>query len=192
MSKEESKQPSFFQELIKLSLIVALIVVPIRVFIAQPFIVNGASMRPAFKTGNYLIVDQISYRFENPARGDVVVFKYPKNPSIFFIKRIVGLPGETVKIRDGNIIIVNDKHPNGVKLDSPSYINPENNGRNLTQKLEGNEYFVMGDNRAASLDSRKWGPLAEKFIVGKAFLRLFPFNKMGLMPGYVDIQLQTN
>ena len=180
----EPKKENLLKEVLKFSLIAILIVAPIRIFIAQPFIVSGSSMEPTFQTKQYLIVDQISYRFEKPKRGEVVIFKYPNNLSTFFIKRIVGLPGETVKMIDGEVFIKNNASSEGFII-KESYIKEKTDDL-FTAVLGDNEYFVMGDNRMHSSDSRVWGPLDEKFIVGKAFLRLFPLNKIGIKPGYND------
>lgn len=175
----ENKE-NFIIETLKFSLVAILIVLPFRVFIAQPFLVSGASMSPNFETGNYLIVDQLSYDFKDPTRGEVIVFKYPNDTKKFFIKRIIGLPNETVKIEDSKIFIKNSDNPAGFELSEP-YI--QNVGSNNSEvHLNSDEYFVMGDNRPASSDSRVWGPLPEKLIVGRAFLRLFPFNKIEIFP----------
>jgi len=172
-------------EIVRFSLIALIIVLPIRLFVAQPFIVSGASMEDTFETGEYLIVDQLTYHFEEPSRGDVIVFRYPKDPSKFFIKRIIGLPGDTLEIRDSDVIITNEAHPEGVKLDE-TYIE-DMRPSNLTETLGEGEYFVMGDNRNASSDSRAWGVLQRENIVGRAFLRLFPLNTIAAFPGAYDI-----
>jgi signal peptidase I len=169
-------------EIIQFALIALIIVIPVRMFIAQPFIVSGASMENTFHTGEYLIVDQLSYHLNEPDPGDVVVFRYPRNPSTFFIKRIIGTPGDTINI-DGNMItITNEAHPNGYVLDEP-YIASMSENTFLTEELGDREYFVMGDNRDKSSDSRTWGILQRENIIGKAFVRLFPFNEVGFMPG---------
>ncbi len=172
---------SFIWEIVKFSILAAVIVLPIRAFIAQPFIVNGRSMDPTFATGQYLIVDEISYRFEDPKRGDVIVLKYPRNPSKFFIKRIVGLPNETIEIKEGIVRIKTKTNPDGFQLTEP-YVEFKKSDT-ITKELDDTEYFVMGDNRAESLDSRAWGSVPEKLIVGKAFLRLFPIASADVMPG---------
>ncbi len=172
---------SVFLEIIKFAILALIIVVPIRMYIASPFVVNGASMSPTFETGHYLIVDEISYRFENPERGDVIVFKYPNDTSKYFIKRVIGLPGETIQSNNGAILIKNEKFPSGFKINEPYVKLKKNDIINIT--LKDDEYFVMGDNRKGSSDSRVWGPLNEKFIRGEALLRLFPMGKMGLYPG---------
>jgi signal peptidase I len=149
-------------------------------YVAQPFVVSGASMSPTFETGQYLIVDQFSYNFSEPERGDVIIFRFPKDPSKFFIKRIIALPseniiinGEEIKIitRDGEEIILDEPY---IKLTKDSY----------TETMLGHdEYFVMGDNREASLDSRIWGTLEEKYIIGKALFRLLPIGEIDYLPG---------
>ena len=184
-SQERSDQQkyspgSFFWEIIKFAIIAFIVVVPIRIFIASPFIVSGNSMDPSFATGDYLVVDEISYRLEEPARGDVVVFKYPKDPSKFFIKRVIGLPGETVEIRDGTIFITNKTSPGGFNLEEPYIKFPK--ADSMLVVLSDTEYFVMGDNREASSDSRIWGPLNERFITGRVLLRLFPLPGLALFP----------
>jgi len=179
---EEVRKSGFFKELIKFSLIAFLIVVPFRYFVAQPFIVNGASMDPTFHTGEYLIVDQLSYRaFDNPQRGEIVIFRYPKDPSKFFIKRIVGLPGETIEMRENIITIFNDEYPSGFSIKENYIIHTKNDI--LKVELEEDEFFVLGDNRASSSDSRIWGPLKQEFIVGRPIIRLFPLNRIQLFPG---------
>lgn len=180
----EEKENTFV-EILRFSVIALLIVIPIRTFIAQPFIVSGASMAETFHTGEYLIVDQISYHLNNPKRGDVIVFRYPKDPSKFFIKRIVGLPGETIKIEDATVTITNTEHPDGLILNEP-YIKSMRSGNFIEETLGDREYFVMGDNRDESSDSRMWGVLQEERIIGRAFLRLFPPSTVGVLPGAVD------
>ncbi len=157
-------------------IITVVAVVGIRVYIAKPFIVSGVSMYPAFDSWHYLIIDQYTYNFvRDPERGEVVVFKYPGNPERFFIKRIIGLPNEKITI-DGYKVIINDKF----ELNEP-YISDEKKKRTTLEiQLEEDEYFVMGDNRKESSDSRYWGPLKREFIVGRTLIRLFPFTKIDL------------
>jgi signal peptidase I len=181
MNESNERNESFFAEMVRFALITLAIVLPIRLFIAEPFIVSGASMEPTFNTGDYLIIDQLSYRFEEPKRGEVIIFRYPKDPNKYFIKRIIGLPGETV-VLDGNTITIKNKlNPEGFQLDQ-SYISYASN-ESLTHKLGKDQYFVMGDNRPASSDSRVWGPLPTENIVGRAFVRLFPPSVISLLPG---------
>lgn len=161
------------------------IVLPIRYFIAQPFIVRGASMEPNFQDRQYLIIDEASYYLREPIRGETIVFRYPKDPRQFFIKRIIALPGEKIEIQEGRVKIFNSVYPAGFILEE-EYLNllghpiyPE-----LISVLQGDQYFVMGDNRDFSSDSRIWGPLDRKFIIGKVFFRAWPFSKFGTIPDF--------
>ena len=138
-------------------------------------------MEPTFDTGQYLIVDQLSYRFENPQRDDVIVFKYPYDTSKYFIKRVIGLPGETVSIHDGLVTIKNHKYPQGFTLSEPYAEESHDSMDPITLGVE--EYFVMGDNRPSSFDSRSWGPLKREYITGRPFVRLFPIQNLGIFPG---------
>jgi signal peptidase I len=174
-------------EIVRFSIIAILIVIPIRMFVAQPFIVSGASMDNTFQSGQYLIVDQVSYYFEEPKRGEVVIFRYPKDPSKFFIKRVIGLPGDTLTIENSRVIITNGDYPDGFVLDEP-YIKSMDAPQNLDETLGAREYFVMGDNRDESSDSRSWGVLQEERIVGRAFLRLFPPSQVEYLPGATEIE----
>lgn len=182
----EEKRENFVTELLKFILIAAVIVVPLRLFVAQPFIVSGASMEPAFDNGQYLIVDELSYRFHAPERGDVVIFRYPKDPAQFFIKRVVGLPGETVSVTPTSVSITKADGAS-MELDEPYVIN-EGNGASATYEVGENQYFVMGDNRTESSDSRTWGLLPRQNIVGRAFLRLLPVQTIEIFPGSVKNQ----
>lgn len=168
-------------ELLQFAAIALIIVIPVRYFIAQPFIVSGASMENTFHTGEYLIIDQVTYSFNDPARGDVIVFRYPKDPSKFFIKRVIGLPGETIDIQ-GSVVKLTKADGTQTILTEP-YIKSMAENTSLTETLGDREYFVMGDNRDASSDSRVWGVLQKEKIVGRALLRLFPFSKIAVLPG---------
>lgn len=171
------------RSLILFALLVLLIVLPIRLLVAKPFIVSGTSMFPTFDTWHYLIIDQLSYRFNAPERGDVIVFRFPQNPSRFFIKRIIGLPNETVSLTGTSVTIINSDNPEGFLIDEP-YVDAVNNKTSeLVMILGDNEYFVMGDNRKASADSRYWGPLEYERIIGRAYIRLFPFSTIDILPG---------
>lgn len=165
-------------ETIKFVIITLLVVVPFRAYIAQPFIVSGASMSPAFQNNEYLIIDEVSYLFRPPRRGEVVVFRYPKNPSKHFIKRIIGLPGETVMIKGDGVFAQSNGELK--KLDEPYAAGRF--GDDLEITLGPEQYFVMGDNRQVSLDSRSWGPLPQEFITGRALIRLFPPSRAALLP----------
>jgi signal peptidase I len=174
-------------ELIRFALVAIIIVIPIRLFVAQPFIVSGSSMVPTFQNGQYLIVDELSYRLGAPKRDDVVVFRNPNNTKVFFIKRIIGLPNETVDLKGTDIIITNNQHPNGFTLNQPFIKNQANS--DLHFELGKDEYFVMGDNRPASSDSRYWGAVPKKLLIGRAFLRLLPINKISFLPGaYTQVE----
>lgn len=172
-------------EIIRFSIIALLIVIPIRMFIAQPFIVSGASMETTFHSGEYLIVDQVSYHLNDPTRGDVIVFRYPRDPSKFFIKRIIGTPGDTVTIEDGLVIISNEANPKGYLLEEP-YAETMPEASKMVETLGEREYFVMGDNRDESSDSRTWGVLQEERIIGRAWMRLFPPSVVDYLPGAAE------
>jgi len=168
-------------EYVKFLLIVAVIVLPIRFYVAQPFVVSGESMFPTFKDGQYIIVDQLSYNLGKPDRGDVAIFKFPQDTSKFFIKRVIGLPGETVEINGQNVFITPKDSSEKIKLDE-HYIEMKRDVYETTT-LKDDEYFVMGDNRLQSYDSRFWGPLNKKYLIGRAFLRLLPINTIEYLPG---------
>lgn len=162
-------------EFVKIVIIAAVIVLPIRYFLFQPFIVKGESMVPNFHSGDYLIVDEISYAFRMPKRGEVIVLKYPQNISERFIKRIIGLPGERVRINNGKITIL--KNGSESVLDEKEYLPILSLTKgNIDMVLGDGEYFVLGDNRQFSYDSRLWGALPKEDIVGRAFLRIYPFS----------------
>lgn len=180
----QKKEPGFIKDTLRFTLLALLIVVPFRIFIAQPFLVNGASMEPTFENGHYLIVDELSYQFKTPERGSVLIFKYPLDPKKYFIKRIIGLPGETVRIEAGKVFIENETHPEGFELPE-TYVTLTKNDT-LSTDVPAGEYFVMGDNRGGSLDSRYWGTLGEKFIIGRPIVRLYPLKEIGIWPGQAE------
>ncbi len=175
------RENGLLKDLFILAFLIVVIVVPVRTFVISPFIVDGESMHPTFENLNYLIIDEISYRFKEPERGDVIVFRYPKNPSLFYIKRIVGLPGETVSIRHGEVFVTKSGG-DAVSLSEP-YVTKEDATYNGNSTLGKDEYFVMGDNRPNSSDSRTWGQLHKENIVGRVFIRLLPINDAELFPG---------
>lgn len=172
---EKKKKDNFFS----VFFFTLLLAVFVRFFIAQPFIVNGDSMVPTFDSGEYLVVDELTYRFRNPSRGEIIIFRYPKDTSKFFIKRIVGLPGETIRISNTGIFI--SKGGVETKLEEP-YI-ASTKLENSSRMLAENEYFVMGDNRQVSSDSRRWGPVPENLIIGRAIFRFLPITEAGVLPG---------
>ncbi|NQV00686.1 MAG: signal peptidase I [Parcubacteria group bacterium] len=167
----------FIWETAKIVIISLAIIIPIRYYLIQPFFVRGASMMPNFDNGQYLVINEINYRFEEPQRGQVVVFKYPLNPSQYYIKRIIGLPGETVEIKNGQVFVYNANVSQKTALDESAYL-PE--GRitqgNVKVELSQEEYFVLGDNRQASSDSRQWGALLRENIIGFVWVRAWPFD----------------
>ncbi len=177
-----------FLEWIKVIAITLVIAIPIRYFIAEPFIVNGASMDPTFSSYQFLIVDRLTYRVESPTRGDVVVFEYPNEPTTYYIKRIIGLPGETVDISDGIVTISAAKDATGATrspftLNEP-YVDPIHASHDTYHvDLSSTQYFVMGDNRAQSSDSRSWGPLERHFLIGRPVVRLWPPTTLSILPG---------
>ena len=173
---------AFVWETIKVVVISLAIILPIRYYLVQPFFVKGASMEPSFEDGDYLLIDELSYRFSVPERGDVIIFRYPMDQSQFFIKRIIGLPDEIVAIKDDTVTIYNKDEPEGFVLDE-SYLAPEQKTLgNATVRIDDNEYFVLGDNRLQSSDSRRWGMVNKSLITGKAFLRPWPFTKTIKIP----------
>jgi len=176
---------AFVLEVVQIVIISAAIIVPVRYFLIQPFYVKGASMEPNFYEHEYLVIDEISYRFREPVRGEVVVFRYPHDPSQFFIKRVIGLPGETIEITGGNIIIYNEDSPNGMLIDE-EYINQDRTDGKERVTLGAEEYYLMGDNRDASLDSRSIGPISIDAIIGRAWIRGLPLSRMGTfeLPDY--------
>jgi signal peptidase I len=180
---QPAKKSSFLRELIIFCLIAFGIVLPFRMFIAEPYIVDGTSMYPTFKTGNYLIVDKLSYKLHEPKRFDVIVMIFPNDTSKDFIKRVIGLPGDTVKIVDGKVTIINAEYPKGMELNEPYVKYPLE--ESMTQTLKAGEYFVMGDNRYASYDSRRWGVLPRKDIVGTPLIQLWPLSHIQIRPGHI-------
>lgn len=169
------------KETITFIILAIIIVVPIRLFIAQPFVVEGESMHPTFENTDYLVVDEIIYRLHAPERGDVIVFRLPGDPNKFLIKRIIGLPGETVHI-DHGVVSVTTAGGATLKLSEP-YVVAEDATYTNDATLGAGQYFVMGDNRPVSADSRSWGLLPRQNIIGRVDVRLLPFNKAGLLPG---------
>lgn len=185
----------FLFEVFKVFLLAVVIIVPIRVFLFQPFFVKGASMEPNFHQGEYLIVNEWGYKYTKVGlgelntwmtvhprrdleRGDVIVFRAPKTPSQFFIKRVIALPGESIRIQNNQVMIINDQFPKGFILDESAYLNPAvATGQSLGLSLSQEEYFVMGDNRSNSHDSRSWGALHKNMVIGKVFLRAWPASE---------------
>lgn len=183
--REKNKKPEslakssglFIWEVAKIVIISLAIILPIRYFLIQPFYVKGASMEPTFHDHQYLLIDEISYRFSDPQRGDIVVFRYPNDPSQFFIKRIIGLPGEKLEIRNNNITVFNIKYPDGAILEESYLDKSVTTTGDISVQLSNNEYYLLGDNRNSSLDSRFFGSVQKKLLVGRTWIRVWPFNK---------------
>lgn len=173
---------AFIFELVKIVVISLAIIIPIRYYLIQPFYVKGASMEPNFFDQEYLIINEISYRLGSPKRGDIVVFRYPRDPQEYFIKRVIGLPGEKVQVKEGEVYVFGKNDPNGKKLEEP-YLQEGVKTFSLSEEqvtLGENQYFVLGDNRNASKDSRSFGPVDKSFFIGKVMLRGWPFNRVRL------------
>lgn len=167
----------FFWEIFKIIIVALVIIVPIRYFLVQPFFVKGESMEPSFEDGEYLLIDEISYYFREPQRGEVIIFRTPTNKAQFYIKRIIGLPGETVEIKNREVVIKNNANSSGFILSEKEYLIGAPSMNEQAFILKEGEYFVMGDNRAASYDSRHWGVLPRDNIIGKAWLRAWPVSR---------------
>lgn len=171
---------SFVFELLKIVVISLVIIIPVRYFLIQPFYVKGASMEPSFYDHEYLIIDEITYRFKEPLRGDIIVFRYPRNPQEYFIKRLIGLPGEEIQIKDGEVRVFSKENPQGEVLSEP-YLGENVRTYGLSEErvvLGDNEYFVLGDNRSYSKDSRSFGPVNKSYITGRVLFRGWPFDRM--------------
>ena len=189
MYEESNQNPNakneilaFVWETVKVVVISLAIILPIRYYLVQPFFVKGASMEPNFEDGDYLLIDEVSYRFRPAKRGEVIVFRYPQQPSQFFIKRVIGLPGETVWIKDNQVTVYSDENQEGVLLNENYLMSDQRTLGNTAFKLGDNEYFVLGDNRLQSSDSRRWGPVDKSLITGRAFLRPWPFTRASRVP----------
>jgi signal peptidase I len=163
------------REVVETVVLALLIFLLIRV-VMQNFRIEGYSMEPNLHQGQYLIVNKALYKWVHPPqRGDIVVFEYPRAPDRDFIKRVIGLPGETVEIRSGSVYI------DGIPLDEP-YLGQPTNGNLGPRTLADTEYFVLGDNRDNSSDSRSWGPLPQANIIGKAWVSYWPPRFWGSIP----------
>ena len=181
------KVKDYLWEVIKIVTVSLIIIIPIRMYVVQPFIVEGDSMLPNFHDGEYLIVDEISYRFADPKRGDVIIFHPPQNPKNYYIKRIIGMPGEKVVLKDQQIVIYNTDHEEGAVLDESLYLTNSDIVEEIEIELEEDQYYVIGDNRNNSLDSRRFGPINFSNIKGRALIRAFPFNNLTIFktPEYI-------
>lgn len=170
----------FILEMLKVAVLAGITIALIRYYLFKPFYVKGASMEPNFHEKEYLIIDELSFRFREPVRGEVIVFRFPEDPKEYFLKRVIGLPGETVKVQDGKVYIYNQENPEGFEL-KESYL-PETliTQGDRTSKVGENQLFVLGDNRPNSFDSRRFGPIDKSLVVGRAWLRGWPLNKLSI------------
>lgn len=187
-NKTESIKDFVF-EMIKVLIVSLIIIVPIRAYVVQPFYVDGASMEPNFHDGEYLIVDEISLRFKQPERGDIVIFHPPTNPKVFYIKRVIGLPNEVVDIKNGEIRVFEQDSPEPLIIDESQYLGNDyllRPSEKYHLKLGETEYYLLGDNRPNSLDSRRLGAIDFSHMKGKVVLRAFPFDKFTVIkaPAY--------
>ncbi len=178
--KVKGQIKDFIWETLKVIIISLVIIIPVRYFLIQPFYVKGASMEPNFYDHEYLIIDEISYRFGEPQRGDIVVFRYPYDKSQYFIKRIIALPDEIIRLKDGQITIINAQNPDGFILDESSYLPAIHTQGQVDERLEFNQYYILGDNRLSSLDSRSFGPITRDDIIGRTWIRGWPFNRISI------------
>lgn len=166
----------FFLEVIKIVLLAGITIGLVRYFLFKPFYVKGQSMEPNYLEHEYLIVDEITYRFREPKRGEVLVFQSPVSDQEYYLKRIIGLPGEHVKLEDSKIVIYNEDYPQGIVIEEPYLVEGTPGSAQVT--LGNNEYFVLGDNRDASYDSRRFGPIELQSVVGRTWLRGWPLHKI--------------
>lgn len=182
LQNSKSQRSPFFSiigEIIQFVAIGAILYFGIRLYVAQPFIVSGSSMVPTFTNGDYLVVDEFTFHLRAPERGEVVVFRYPNDTTKYFIKRVIGLPNETISINANNVSV---KDAKGTTVLQEPYIAGPTQGH-FSRTLGPSEYFVMGDNRQFSSDSRSWGPVARNLIIGRVFIRLFPVAHASVLPG---------
>lgn len=178
-NNDQREVASFFWEVVKMVILSLAIIVPIRYFLVQPFFVKGASMDETFHNGDYVLIDELTYRFRDPQRGEVVVFRFPQDPGQFFIKRIIGLPGEEIQIRNNEIVIHNMEHPKGFILDESAYLDKgQRTTGDFRLNIDEKEFFVLGDNRMQSSDSRIWGAVNRQLISGRVFFRAWPLSQI--------------
>lgn len=196
LERYDSKQ--FFRDIVTIGILVFLIIIPIHTFLFQPFFVRGSSMEPNFEDGEYLIIEELGFKqtavgisdwnwftvkpFQELKRGDIVVFHPPLNDETFYIKRVIGLPGETIRIHNNTITIVNAEFPDGLLLNESAYLSPTvSTAGERTVILGSNEYYVLGDNRGVSQDSRSFGPIGKDRVSGKVIFRAWPLSRYGIL-----------
>ena len=179
----------FGWEVFKVVVISLAIIIPVRYFLIKPFYVKGASMEPNFYDHEYLIIDEISYRFADPDRGDSVVFRYPFDRSQYFIKRIIGLPGEKIKVSGGEVLVFNSATAEYEVLVEDYLLPAMKTLGEVEVELGADEYYLLGDNRLASLDSRAFGSIKRQDIVGRTWLRGWPFYRIGIISNNLEYNL---
>lgn len=187
----------FFLEMVKVFVLAAVVIIPVRVFLFQPFFVQGQSMQPNFEDGEYLVVNEFGYKrtevgfaghdlftvspFRSLSRQEPIVFRSPQHEGQYLIKRVIGLPGESVRIENSKVMIANATHPEGFVLDESAYLGKsvvtDRNGMKSAVTLGPDEYFVLGDNRSHSHDSRMFGPIKEGAIMGRVLIRAWPVSR---------------
>jgi signal peptidase I len=172
----------FFLDFVETIVIALAIFVIVYRFLFQPHQVKGNSMMNNFYDGEYVLTDKITYRFRLPARGEVIVFKAPKNEDYDYIKRIIALPGDRVKVEGGQVYLNNQKLDESVYLHQDSYTQAGYFSQEGTEILVPAEsYYVLGDNRNHSSDSREWGVVPKDNIIGRAWIRYWPLNQFGVI-----------
>lgn len=171
---------------LKYIFIALVVVIPIRAYVAQPFIVQGNSMYPTLHNHEYLIVNEMVKLTQDYRRGDVVILHYPNDPSRYFVKRVIGLPGETVSFDGTEVTISGPMHEKAFTLSEPYVAESQRKNDHLSRTLSNDEFFVCGDNRSQSSDSRIWGPVPRNYMDGRALVRLFPFSTVGINPGSLE------
>ncbi|NTW14830.1 MAG: signal peptidase I [Candidatus Moranbacteria bacterium] len=194
VSGEDLGAGQFFLEMVRIFVLAAVIIIPVRVFLFQPFFVQGSSMVPNFHDGEYLVVNEFGYKrtdvgltdhpifsvkpFRKLVRQEPIVFRSPQKEDLYLIKRVIGLPGETVRIERGKVVISDDAHPDGWTLDESAYLASSVVTTDMKPVTLGpDQYLVLGDNRMNSLDSRIFGPIDGDLVIGEVLLRAWPITK---------------
>ena len=188
-ARQRRRRWKIFFELFILTLAALIIISALHWFVLEPFVVSGDSMVPSFSSGQYLVIDEVTYYFHKPQRGDVIVFRYPLDPSQFFIKRLIGIPGDTVTIAHGVVSVRPKGSDTAYPITEPYVAAANRKDETSTITLSDDEYFVLGDNRNASFDSRTWGPVPGRYIIGQPVLRIFPLQTFTLFPGAYHFSL---
>ena len=182
---------NFVMDILETVVFVGSLFIVVYLFVMQPNQVQGASMDPTFNSGDYIFTSKVTYKMRSYHRGDIIVFKSPPNPDIDYIKRIIGLPGDEVMVKDGEVYV------NNIKLNEP-YISAKTNvweggfsKEGVPTKVPDGYLFVMGDNRPRSSDSREFGPITQESVIGQVFYRYYPADKMGVIENPMPASLQA-